>query len=261
MDRFDEALRGPSRHGAAERLGYGVREVGTVWRAPGSEALSLADIPAVEMLARPRRVPAGMLLFATGDPVTSVVVVRTGEIKLLARAKTGRRVTVGIVRTAGVVADTAMLLGSPSPVDAVTSQPSLLLELDADGFSELLRHSPSLTLQWMASLAGRLEQDRRRIVAITTRGLAAQVAYVLLEHEELEGDRAVVRLTHEVIAHLIGARRQSVSRVIQQLRAQGLVRTGYRMVVLHDRGALARTAGTDLTGSVAVPAPTSRIAI
>ncbi len=49
---------------------------------------------------------------------------------------------------------------------------------------------------------------------MTSRRLDAQVAFILLEQQEQESGSAVARLTHDVIADLIGARRQSVSRTM-----------------------------------------------
>ncbi len=71
----------------------------------------------------------------------------------------------------------------------------------------------------MTSIARRLDDDRRRLVVVTSRPLIAQVAYLLLDlHEGDVGRRYVARLSHTTIAHLLGARWQSVTRVVRELR-------------------------------------------
>ncbi len=113
-----------------------------------------------------------------------------------------------------------------------------MITLSRQRWTQLLASSPSLSLRWMTSIAWRLDDDRRRLVVITSKPLISQVAYLLLDlaESELEG-RSVARLSHTTIAHLLGARRQSVTRVIAQLRQQGLVATSYGSTVLLDQDA------------------------
>lgn len=53
----------------------------------------------------------------------------------------------------------------------------------------------------------------------------------------MPGGRAV-RLSHLTMAHLLGARRQSVTRVLGELRRLGLVSTRYGVTVLEDEKGL-----------------------
>ncbi len=81
---------------------------------------------------------------------------------------------------------------------------------------------------------------------VTSRPLIAQVAYLLLELQEQDASgRCVARLSHTMIAHLLGARRQSVTRVVGELRDRGLVETGYGCTVLLDLPGLAEVRGAD----------------
>jgi CRP-like cAMP-binding protein len=110
----------------------------------------------------------------------------------------------------------------------------------------LLQQFPALSLRWTASIARRLDADRRRLAVMMTRRLEAQVAFILLEQQEQESGRLVVRLTHEVIADLVGARRQSVSRVVRTLTEARLIRSGYGLVELLDVPGLEALLGGDL---------------
>ena len=99
----------------------------------------------------------------------------------------------------------------------------------------------------MTSLAKRLEQTQRRMVALLTKDLTMQVALLLLEERERDSaGRRVVQLSHGTIAQLLGVRRQSVSRVLGAMRDGGLVAGGYRMIELLDVAGIARLAGTVL---------------
>ncbi len=193
-----------------------------------------ADVAQVRKAAVEEYADVGSRLIANGDPVGQVIVLGSGEVELLAHSAAGRRV-MALVRKGGVIGDIPLLLNSPAPFDAVVSRRALVCKLDREALLALLRSAPSASLRWMRSIAVRLDDDRRRLLAIMNSDLTGQVAFVLLEHAEMEaGTGPVVRLSHEVIAQLVGARRQSVSRVLADLRAQGLVSAAYRRIVVLD---------------------------
>jgi CRP-like cAMP-binding protein len=192
-----------------------------------------------------RTVGAGTVVARAGHPVSEVHVVSRGELELKARVD-GRRVTMGIVRAGGVVADIPLLIGAPMPYDAVASRETELIALSRPLWTQLLASSPSLALRWMSSIARRSDDDRRRLVMVTCRPLVAQVAYLLMSLcEEDERGRPVARLSHTSLAHLLGARRQSITRVVADLRAQGLIETRYGQTLLLDPEGLRQVMGQE----------------
>jgi CRP-like cAMP-binding protein len=193
----------------------------------------------------PRGVPAGQCVAAAGAHVERVLVILDGEVELLARLPSGGRVVMALVRRGGVVADIPLLLSSPMPFDAVASRPTWVIEITAEEWMRLLQQFPVLCLRWMGSIARRLDADRRRLAVMTTRRLEAQVVFILLEQQEPDGAGMVVHLTHEVIADLVGARRQSVTRVMRKLTGDGLVSSGYGRIELLDIDGLRALLGGD----------------
>lgn len=208
----------------------------------GYSPIQPSDLDRLRAVAVDRVVRAGTRLFAAGDAVDRVVVVGTAEVHLRARLQAGRRV-MHVVREGGVIADIPMLLGAPMPFDAVVSQPGTVCELDHEALLAFLSSSPAVSLRWMRSIAVRLDDDRRRLLALTCSDLRAQVAFLLLDQAVPRPDgNPVVGLSHGVLADLLGARRQSVSRAIAELRDEGLIGSGYRETVLLDVAGLERLA-------------------
>ncbi len=190
-----------------------------------------------------RYADAGMLVAAAGSRATHVQVVADGELELMARLDSGRT-TMAMVRRGGVIQDIPMLLGKPMPFDAIATRDTEMIALSRQRFTELLHSSPTLAIRWMTSIARRLDEDRRRLVVITSKPLIGQVAYLLLDLGEADAaGRCVVRLSHTTLAQLLGARRQSVTRVMAELRAQGLVSTTYGVTVVDDPDGLREVMG------------------
>ena len=192
-----------------------------------------------------RYVEAGTVVAAAGSAATHVQVVADGELELMARHDVGRA-TMAVVRAGGVIMDIPMLLGNPMPFDAVASRDTEMIALSRQRWTDLLASSPSLSMRWMTSIARRLDDDRRRLVVVTSKPLISQVAYLLLDLVEADAHgRPVVRLSNTTMSHLLGARRQSVTRVIAQLRQQGLVETAYGVTTLLDQDGLRDVMGRE----------------
>lgn len=192
-----------------------------------------------------RYVDAGTVVAAAGSPATHVQVVGSGELELMAR-QDGGRATLAVVRAGGVILDIPMLLGNPMPFDAVASRETEMIALSRQRWMQLLSSSSSLSLRWMTSIARRLDNDRRRLVVVTTKPLISQVAYLFLDLAETGSDaQPVVRLSHTTMAHLLGARRQSVTRVIAQLRQSNLIATSYGSTILLDEKGLIDVMGPE----------------
>ena len=192
-----------------------------------------------------RRVPAGTLVASAGSRISHVQVVAAGELQLCARVD-GRRVAALVVRAGGVICDIPMLLDGPMPYDAVATHQSELIELTCERWMSMLASNPGMCLRWMQSMAARLDDDRRRLLITTSRPLKAQVAYLLLEMSEPGADGSLeVHLSQATLAQLLGARRQSVSRVLCELRDQGCILSRYGVTVLIDVEGLRSVSGNE----------------
>lgn len=204
-----------------------------------------SEMTELRKLGEVRYADVGTVVAAAGSEATHVQVVADGELELRARVE-GGRTTMSVVRDGGVIQDIPMLLRKPMPFDAVASRDTEMIALSRQRFSELLQSSPTLAIRWMTSIARRLDDDRRRLVVVTSKPLISQVAFLLLELAERDDDgQPVVRLSHTTLAHLLGARRQSVTRVIAELRMQALVTTRYGQAVIEDPDGLRDVMGRE----------------
>ena len=194
-----------------------------------------------------RKVDAGTLLASADPSIGQVVIVQVGEVHLAKRRDGGGRHVVGIAESMCVLGDIPLFCGHPWPFDVVVARNSEVLEIEAGRLLELLSESGELAVQWAASIAKRFELTQRRQVVMLTKELPARIATFLLEERRQgDGGRWEVRLTQETIGQLLGARRQSVARVLRDFRGVGLTSSGYGAIVLDDLEGLADVAGEPL---------------
>jgi CRP-like cAMP-binding protein len=217
------------------------------WISPASARRDLGlltseDLGQLREFGTMRSAEPGEVVLTAGAPVKHVLAVVRGELDLMSRLQTGRA-TMAVVRRGGVLADIPLLLDAPMPFDVVATQPSDLIALSREPWMELVTSSPALCLRWMTSIARRLDNDRRRLVMVQSRPLIAQVAYLLLDLADRDDDPPRVRLSQATMAQLLGARRQSITRVLSELRERGFIETGYATTDIVDEQGLTALMG------------------
>ena len=107
---------------------------------------------------------------------------------------------------------------------------------------ELAKH-PALCLRWLVAGLRQLEVTQRRVIHLMHKTVLAQVADLLHEESKAKPD---VELSQAAIATLLGASRQTVNEALGELRDEGGIDTGYRLVRIVDRAALESISGRSL---------------
>jgi CRP-like cAMP-binding protein len=105
-----------------------------------------------------------------------------------------------------------------------------------------VEHSPSLNQDLFRSLNRRLQQAEMMLALLGQRRVEDRLhQFLLLLKQEVgqpvaEGTRFNVRLTHQHLANALGTTRVTVTRLLGQLRKEGLLRIDqYRHIILSDR--------------------------
>ena len=218
------------------------------WTTPTSArrdlgVLTSADLTRARELGRTRSASPGEVVLAAGSRVTHVLAVVHGELELLSRLESGH-VPMAAVGRGGLLADIPMLLAAPMPVDARATRPTDLVMISRQRWMALVTSRPALCLRWTCSIARRLDDDRRRLVMVQSRPLIAQVAYLLLDLADRDDQNVLhVRFSQATMAQLLGARRQSVTRILAELRDRGLITTGYATTEIVDEQGLSAVMG------------------
>jgi CRP-like cAMP-binding protein len=97
----------------------------------------------------------------------------------------------------------------------------------------LIREQPQVALRMIEVLGRRLALTEARLEELAYRGAAARVAAVLLRlTESRAGGEA--QATHQEIGDMIGALRETVTKILDEFQADGLVELRRGRVVVRD---------------------------
>jgi CRP-like cAMP-binding protein len=196
------------------------------------DGMSAEEITEVGHLLRDRSCEAGEQVW---DPDGErVYILKEGRIRLFRTSEDGQEVTTAVL-TPGQLFGLGGLVhrGEESVAEAV--EPSVICDASATHFLRILAHHPVLMARVTMTMARQLVQMERTIEQLSTRRVAERVAAVLVdlaEQPSSNGGMAVVRHSQTEIAKLAGTTRESASRVVGELRAQGVVAGGRPLQVI-----------------------------
>ncbi|MTE19435.1 helix-turn-helix domain-containing protein [Streptomyces sp. TRM43335] len=178
-----------------------------------------------------------------------VLVLRRGHVKVTAASHLGYEAVLGIRDPGDLLGEQACLEGRPrsATVTALTDASALIVP--ARAFTAAQRSMPTIATGVQSVLSARLREADRYRTAVGAGSVQARLASLLLDLAERYGaplgsGETVVRLplSQDDLSGLVLSSRRTVSRVLEQWRRQGWVRTGRHRLVIGDPDALKRTA-------------------
>lgn len=176
-------------------------------------------------------------LYHNGDPAQSVFRVRDGLIRITRMTPEGRILTVRHVLPGDFFGEEAFMHGARVEIaEALTSA-----EIEAID-PERINHSDLMTIT--RSLSDQMQRLMDYEYHLQTGDLRQRVARYLLKLSATpiatldERGRPIVSATHELLAEGTASTRESVSKIITELRTEGFIESGYRSILIVDGGGL-----------------------
>lgn len=188
----------------------------------------------------------GSIIASEGTPEDTLAVVISGRARIVQIAEDGREVILGVRGPGEFFGEMALLGDVPRVAHVIAAEPSKLLMLHRGAFQRLVNDVPGIAVGLLRAMCRRMYQAQQRIGGMALLDVHGRLARALIDHaDESDGSLVGPDITHNVIAQLIGASRETVSRALSRFSERGWVRTQRRRIEIVDRSALARVAGLD----------------
>jgi len=202
----------------------------------------LAALPAAEFVRIEPRLEGvslklGEVLYESGDQMTHVYFPTTAIISLLYIMENGATAEIGIAGNNGLVGIALFMGGETTSNRAIVQSGGDAVRMRArdvqDAFSlggvfqsVLLRYTQSLMTQIsQTAVCNRLHSVEQQLCR-----------WLLINHDQLQTDKLV--MTHELIANMLGVRREGVSLAAHRLQEKGLIEYVRGTITILDRKGL-----------------------
>ena len=166
-----------------------------------------------------RRYPKNATIVEEGLSGDYMYVIREGRVKVTKASDDGREKIMNFLEAGDFFGEMTLLNRAPRSASVKTLEPSRLVALARRDLMASLRKSPDLALGVIEELARRLRETNEQASSMSFQRVKARAMGLFSRIAVEEGGRWITpALTHQQIADMIGTSRETVTRVIKQLK-------------------------------------------
>ncbi|MBD1825525.1 Crp/Fnr family transcriptional regulator [Cyanobacteria bacterium FACHB-DQ100] len=191
-----------------------------------------------------RNHPANQVILLENDWGSSVYFILSGWVKIRTYNLDGKEVTLNILGKGELFGEMAPLDEVPRSTDVITLAPTVIGNMPAQDFVQLLNSEPEAGIRLAQLMARRLRQVNRRL-RLRESDSMSRVADILLFLADGQGKRGqngteIPNLPHRELSSLSGLARETVTRVLSKLEKKGLIVRDRDILCIPDAHALER---------------------
>jgi CRP-like cAMP-binding protein len=207
------------------------------------------DLGALAAASRLRNFRRGQVVFSTGDPGDTAIVVVSGRVKVVLRSADGRELTLTVIGAGGLFGELSVADNGPRSTDAETLEESALLLIPRERVQDLCARVPSVAQALTGSIAGTLRRLTGEAGDLVFLDLPRRVAKVVLSQPRDADGLIRLRMNQEELARQVGGTRQSVNTALRGFERHGWLEVRDRVVVVQQAAALGRFAGLEVSAT------------
>ena len=207
--------------------------------------LSVSDLGQLRQLGTRRALPAGATLFLEGDAPYDLMIIETGDVKLVTTALNGQETLLDVLSAGEVLGELSAIDGTPRSAMAVALTAVELTSIPVDRFLAFLQQHPASMGALLAVMVRRLRLSNRRQLEFTTSDALGRVCARVDELAERYGSADApdevhidLPITQTELAQWCGLSREAVVKALRKLRDLEWISTADGAVTVLDRAAV-----------------------
>ncbi len=212
----------------------------TEWRE-----LEAEDIEVLSAARTPRSYAAGQSLFSQAEANSGLYCLSSGTVALRQLDEAGNSVLLGLAYPGDVLGYRSLVSGEDHKSSAEALGPCRACKISRRTILDLIQRRPQLGLAFLRRSSREIEhlhESLFRSAVLSNRGRLLHVIVAMMEHHGRsveDGAHAIdLPVSRRDLASMIGARHETLSRVMSRLEKEELARFSGRRVVIPDLEAL-----------------------
>lgn len=185
------------------------------------------------------------IIFLEEETGNYMYLVLSGKVKVAKSSASGKETLLAIHRPGDFFGEMSLLDGQTSPATVSAIEDSKIISVSAADFHKYLLHNQKVLLQIINVLCARLRQVwQTQSMSSSTADVRIRMGIHQLAQKhgirDAHGTIIDLKITHQELAEMVGTSRETVTRVLAQLRKKGIVEITQRRITLLDDEALIR---------------------
>jgi CRP/FNR family transcriptional regulator/CRP/FNR family cyclic AMP-dependent transcriptional regulator len=197
-----------------------------------------SDLDSLIAVATRRKFAKDSVIFFEHDPGDSLFMILSGRVKVTILSDDGREIILSVLGEKDFFGEMSLLDNEPRSATAIAMEDTEVVILHQKEFLSIVEKRPRILVLLLAVLSSRLRKANHQIGSLALLDVYGRVASVLLDMAKESGVRlkdgriCFRRPTHQEIANMIGATRETVSRMISDLHRQGYIEISGKNVII-----------------------------
>jgi CRP/FNR family cyclic AMP-dependent transcriptional regulator len=211
-----------------------------VRRVPLFANLEDDDAAKIASIAHAKTYPKDHLLFERGEEGSEFLVVTQGRLKVIFLHEDGRELTLTILGPYQSLGEVSLLDNAPRSASAVALSDLRVLSINKRDFRTLLESNPSICISLLTAMSRRLRELTEDTAGLIFMDVYQRLARKLLNLSQTlgvnteHGREIPQRLTHQELANMVGATRETVTKALNDMEARGIISFNKKQVVILD---------------------------
>lgn len=179
----------------------------------------------------------GQLIFAEGDEGRGFYVIISGGVKIFKLSPEGKEQILHIMRPGEPFGEAAVFAGEAFPASARALAESKILFFPRRPFVDMIARNPSLALNMLAFLSRRLRILANLVEDLSLKEVPGRLAAYLLYSSKRKDGSAIIELgiSKNQLASLLGTIPETLSRILNRMGREKIIKTGMRQIQLLDQ--------------------------
>lgn len=208
-------------------------------KVPLFQGLSKAEYEAICKAMIQRKFSANEVIVHEEDEENQTFfIIASGKVYVTVITTEGKQTILATLQKGDFFGEMSILDGKPRSASIIAAGDCELFMLYRKPLLEILKKYPKITIQMLITMSQRLRRSNKQINTLSMMSVYGRIAEVILqiakENGERIGDIVVVNNppTHREIADMASTSRETVSRVLSQLRKKHYITTDRKKLVI-----------------------------
>lgn len=202
-----------------------------------------ADLTALLQVAS---YPSGHIFHLPNETGTHVFFLQQGRVRIYKVSPEGRALTLLVLHPPGLFGEMALIGAGMHDTCAEAMTDCTVARIEREALRNFLGRYPAAAIDLMELMGSRLRTMEQRLADIAFKSVPQRLAALLLDLAGDPTDNAapmkIVRYTHQQLAEMIGAYRETVTKALGDMREANLIQVIDDAIILTDPAQLRRLA-------------------
>jgi CRP/FNR family cyclic AMP-dependent transcriptional regulator len=200
--------------------------------------LTAEQVQEVEQNCFCREFARGDVVYLPHDMGDSVMLLARGRVRLYHVTGEGKLAILGFVEPSELFGELSAFSGNQRDEHAEAMEKTLVVLVPSQIMQQVMSDCPSVSMKMTQLFGVRLRRVERRLKSLLFRSSRERLVHLLLELAERYGQaahngiRIGQRISHQDMASIIGATRETVTIALGELQAEGVIDVERRHVTL-----------------------------